>query len=57
MPFECPKETEIAPYSELFSFDFTTNMNGTNTQNINYTANKIPFFTNLFKYPILEINK
>ena len=57
MPFECPKETEIAPYSELFSFDFTTNMNGTNTQNINYTANKIPFFTNLFKYDILEINK
>ena len=35
MPFECPKETEIAPEVELFSFEFEINMNGTETTNVN----------------------
>lgn len=54
---KCPEKITVVPVSELFSFDFITNMNGTETININYSANKIPFFTNLFKYNILEINK
>ena len=55
MPFECPSETEIVPVAELFSFDFTTNMNGTNTQNINYSTKQISF-SKSFDYDILQMN-
>ena len=54
---KCPEKITVVPDSNLFSFNFTTNINGTETININYSANQIPFFTNLFKYDILEINK
>ena len=55
MPFECPSKTEIVPVAELFSFDFTTNMNGTNTQNINYSTKPISF-SKSFDYDILKMN-
>jgi len=55
MPFECPSKTEIVPVAELFSFDFTTNMNGTNTQNINYSTTPISF-SKSFDYDILRMN-
>ena len=35
MAFKCPEKIDEVPVAELFSFDFTTNMNGTNTQNQN----------------------
>jgi len=56
MAFKCPEKIEVVPDSDLFSFDFTTNINGTETININYTTNTIPFSTDLFKYDILQIN-
>ena len=56
MAFKCPEKIDEVPVAELFSFDFTTNMNGTESININYTTNTIPFFTDLFKYDILQIN-
>lgn len=55
MPFECPSKTETVPVAELFSFDFTTNMNGTNTQNINYSTKPLSF-SKSFDYDILQMN-
>jgi len=56
MPFECPKETEIAPEVELFSFEFEINMNGTETTNVNYSTKSVTFSTKSFKYDILQMN-
>ncbi len=56
MPFECPKELEIVPTAELFSFDFAINMNGSSSTNVNYSSNPILLSTKPFKYDILQIN-
>lgn len=55
MPFKCPSKIEIVPIAELFSFDFITNMNGTETININYST-KPTSFSKSFNYDILQMN-
>jgi hypothetical protein len=57
MPFECPKTLNDVPVDNLFSFDFTTNVNGTESTNINYITNPITLSTKSFNYDILQINK
>ena len=57
MPFECPKKIETVPESDLFSFNYTFNMKGNDTQNIDYSTKPLTFGTKPFKHDILKINK
>ena len=52
---KCPEKITVVPVSELFSFDFITNMNGTETININYTTKPMSF-SKSFNYDILQMN-
>jgi hypothetical protein len=54
--FECPSKIEIVPTSEIFSFDFTFKMSGTENANVDYTTKPITLTTKPFKYDILAIN-
>jgi hypothetical protein len=55
--FKCPSKIEIVPTAEIFSFDFTFKMSGTENANIDYSTKPITLSTKPFKYDILRINK
>jgi hypothetical protein len=57
MPFECPKTIEVVPTAELFSINFPININGAESNNVNYSTNPITLSTKPIKYDILQINK